>query len=904
MEWYKASIESTASQLSVDLNKGLASEEAEKRLEQHGRNELQEKEKESLLAKIINQLKDFLVLILIGASIVSAFVGEVTDSIVIIAIVIINAILGIVQEGKAEKALEALKKMSSPTARVIRDGHVTTVLASVLVPGDIILLEAGDIIPADVRLIESYNLKIEEASLTGESVPVEKNADISFDEDVSIGDRKNMGYMSTTVTYGRGRGIVIGTGSNTEIGKIATAIEEIKDESTPLQQKLDQLGKWLGSACLIICLLVFIIGVMRGQNILEMFMVAISLAVAAIPEGLPAVVTIVLALGMKRMADRNAIVRKLLAVETLGSVTVICSDKTGTLTQNEMTVVKAYAGGEKFEITGQGYNPTGEFSIGEEVIKPEDNENLKLLLNAGLLCNDSTLEQRVDKTWGIIGDPTEGALTVAAAKAGFEKDEYNRQYKRIAEIPFDSDRKMMTTFHSGYINDKIVSFTKGAPDIILDRCSKCYINGKIEDMTPDIKKKIAEVNSEFARQALRVLAFSYRVFDSLPDDINSESVEKDLIFIGLMGMIDPPRIEVKDAIVKCKQAGIKPVMITGDYKDTAVAIARDLGMMENENAVLTGTQLDMIGDEELKEKVRETSVYARVSPEHKVRIVDALKKNNHIAAMTGDGVNDAMALKRADIGVSMGITGTDVAKGTADMVLMDDNFATIVSAVEEGRIIFSNIRKFVFFLLSCNVGEILIVFLSILLQLPVPLLPIQLLWLNLVTDSFPALALGTEKGEPDIMKVKPRNIKEPIINNAMFVGIAIQSIALTLAVLLAFNWALREYNGDLLIARTVAFTTLILAELIRAYSCRSERYSLFKLGVFTNRIMVIATFVSFVLLLLVIYVPFLQPIFKTYPLSIKDWSEIILYCIIPLLAGEINKLFVNKLLYRHKERTA
>lgn len=900
MEWHKKSIESTASELSVHIDQGLGNEEAEKRLAQYGKNELQEKEKEPLIKKIIDQLKDFLVLILIGASIVSAAVGEVTDSIVIIAIVIVNAILGIVQEGKAEKALEALKKMSSPHAKVIRNGHVTTVPANILVPGDIIILEAGDIIPADVRLIESQNLKIEEASLTGESVPSEKDADVIFDNDVSIGDRKNMGYMSTIVTYGRGKGIVIGTGTHTEIGKIAMAIEEIQDESTPLQQKLDQLGKWLGGACLVICLIVFAIGVMRGQHILEMFMVAISLAVAAIPEGLPAVVTIVLALGMKRMADRNAIVRRLLAVETLGSTTVICSDKTGTLTQNEMTVVKAFTVGDKFEITGQGYNPTGEFSTNGTLIKPESNENLKQLLSAGLLCNDSTLEQRdKDKSWGIIGDPTEGALVVAAAKAGIAKKDYNEKYERIAEIPFDSDRKMMTTFHSGYIQDKIVSFTKGAPDIILDRCSKYYINGRIENLTPEIKNKIAEANSGFAKQALRVLAFSFRVYDSLPNDINSEAIEKDLIFIGLMGMIDPPRNEAKEAIVKCKQAGIKPVMITGDYKDTAVAIALELGLMEDENAVLTGAQLDKMSDDELREKVKETSVYARVSPEHKVRIVEALRQNKHIAAMTGDGVNDAMALKRADIGVSMGITGTDVAKGTADMVLMDDNFATIVSAVEEGRIIYSNIRKFVFYLLSCNVGEILIVFLSLLMQLPVPLLPIQLLWLNLVTDSFPALALGTEKGDPDIMQVKPRDAKEPIMNNVMLTGIVVQSIALTLSVLLAFKWALTAYNGDLLKARTIAFTTLILAELIRAYSSRSERYSIIKLGVFTNRILVIASVVSFLLLLVVLYVPFLQPVFKTYSLSIKDWSEIILYCIIPLLAGELNKLF-----YRLRSKAA
>ena len=890
MSWYKKSIETVASELSVELEKGLSDEEVKSRLAQYGHNELKEKEKEPLIKKIINQLKDFLVLILIGASIVSAAVGEGTDAIVIIAIVIINAVLGVVQEGKAEKALEALKKMSSPHAKVIRNGHITIIEAKDLVPGDIIAIEAGDIMPADIRLIDSANLKIEEASLTGESVPTEKDANMLFEEDISIGDRQNMAFMSTVVTYGRGKGIVTGTGIKTEIGKIAEAIQEIKDESTPLQQKLDQLGKWLGGACLIICLIVFGIGVFRGQDILEMFMVAVSLAVAAIPEGLPAVVTIVLALGMKRMVDRNAIVRRLLAVETLGCVTVICSDKTGTLTQNEMTVVRVYTKEKNYQVSGNGYDPKGDFSVNHVDIEASEDEGLRLLLSSGLLCNDSTLEQKEDNmSWGIVGDPTEGALVVAAAKAGIEKTDYNNKYPRIAEIPFDSDRKMMTTFHKEFLPGKIISFTKGAPDIIINRCSKILRNGNPEDFNQELRDKINHINSTYAKQALRVLAFAYKDYDNLPEKIDSGTIERDLVFIGLMGMIDPARVEAKDAIRICKEAGIKPVMITGDYKDTAVAIALDLGLMEDEKAVLTGSELDNISDDELRNTVENISVYARVSPEHKVRIVEALRQNGHIAAMTGDGVNDAMALKKSDIGVSMGITGTDVAKGTADIVLMDDNFATIVSAVEEGRIIYSNIRKFVFFLLSCNVGEILIVFLSILFQLPVPLLPIQLLWLNLVTDSFPALALGTEKGDPDIMKLQPRNAKEPILNNVMLTGIIVQSIALTISVLLAYIWALRVYNGDLLISRTVAFTTLILAELIRAHSSRSERFSVVKLGIFSNKTLLWASLLSFLLLIIVIYLPFLQDIFKTYPLAINDWTVILILCLIPLIAGEINK---------------
>jgi len=903
LDWYNKGIEAVSEELTVDVKKGLTKEEARKRLEKYGYNELKEKEKEGLLTKIIKQLKDFLVIILIIASIVSWLVGEGADAVVIIAIVVINAILGVVQEGKAEKALEALQKMSAPNARVFREGHIEIIPAKNLVPGDVVLIEAGDSIPADLRLFESVNLKVEEASLTGESVPVEKDASKAFDVEVPLGDRVNMAYMSTIVTYGRGKGIVVNTGTNTQIGKIAEVIQSFQEETTPLQLKLNELGKWLGIICLAVCALVFGIGFLRGGDVLEMFLVAVSLAVAAIPEGLPAVVTIVLALGMKRMVQRNAIVRKLLAVETLGCVTVICSDKTGTLTQNEMTVVKAFAGGKTFKVTGKGYTPVGDFSIGEDRVDPAADEELRLLLSSGVLCNDSTLEKKDEQEdlWGIVGDPTEGALIVAGAKAGFEKAQMNEDYSRVEEIPFDSARKMMTTFHKDFIKNKIVSFTKGAPDIILARCTKIIIGGSVQPMTDEHRKQIEKVNSEFASEALRVLAFTYREYDSLPESIDSDNIEKDLVFIGLMGMIDPARVEAFDAIKTCKQAGIKPVMITGDYKDTAVAIAKDLGLMEEGSGVLTGAELDKMSDEELKSKIDNISVYARVSPDHKVRIVDTLRQKGHIAAMTGDGVNDAMALKKSDIGVSMGITGTDVAKGTADIILMDDNFATIVSAVEEGRIIYSNIRKFVFFLLSCNVGEILIVFISILLNLPVPLIPIQLLWVNLVTDSFPALSLGTEKGDPDIMKQKPRDTKEPILNRTMLFGIIVQSVALTASVLLAYVWAINKYAGGLNtitdtgleMARTVAFTTLICAELVRAYSSRSERYSVIKLGLFSNRVLVWATLISLALLMAVLYIPFLQPIFKSYPLSVNDWLVVGSLCIIPLLAGEINKLVLR-----------
>lgn len=904
LNWYNKSVNAVSQELQLDASSGLSSEQAAERLAKHGANELKEKQGESLFTKIIKQLKDFLVIILIGASIVSGIVGEISDAIIIIAIVIINAVLGVVQEGKAEQALAALKKMSSPNARALRNGTLQIIPARELVPGDVVLIEAGDSIPADLRLIESVNLKVEEASLTGESVPVDKDAQAVFNTDMPIGDRKNMAFASTVVTYGRGKGIVVGTGTETQIGKIAEAIQSYKDETTPLQQKLNELGKWLGMGCLAVCILVFTIGLIRGGDLFEMFLVAVSLAVAAIPEGLPAVVTIVLALGMKRMVQRNAIVRKLLAVETLGCVTVICSDKTGTLTQNEMTVVKSYAGGNTYSVTGQGYNPTGDFYVQNQKIILDEDQNLKLLLALGVLANDASLEQKDPKEnqWGIIGDPTEGALVTVAAKGRMDKSEMNQSYNRIAELPFDSDRKMMTTFHKDFVENKVVSFTKGAPDIILGRCTKYFKDGSILEMTKEQLKQISEINSQFASGALRVLAFAYRTYDALPSSITSEEIENDLIFVGLMGMIDPARVEALDAIRTCRKAGIKPVMITGDYKDTAVAIAKELGLMREGDKVLTGSDLDQIADQELYNDIDNISVYARVSPEHKVRIVETLRRKGHIAAMTGDGVNDAMALKRADIGVSMGITGTDVAKGTADIILMDDNFATIVAAVEEGRIIYSNIRKFVFFLLSCNIGEILIIFLSILFNLPVPLVPIQLLWVNLVTDSFPALALGTEKGEPDIMNQKPRDAKEPVLNKVMITGITVQSLALFGAVMGAYLWALNKYSGSffepseqgLMIARTIAFTTLILAELIRAYSSRSERYSIIKLGVFSNRSMVTASLVSFLLLIAVIYVPFLEPIFETYALQLIDWAVIGILCMVPLLAGEINKFILTK----------
>ncbi|NMB07963.1 MAG: calcium-transporting P-type ATPase, PMR1-type [Tissierellia bacterium] len=891
MEWYKLTAEELKTKLNTHKDKGISNLEAKNRLEKYGLNELKEEARKSLLYKILAQFKDFLVIILIIASIISYIVGEKVDAIVILAIVIINALLGLYQEGRAEKALEALKKMTSPNAKVIREGNTTVVPANSLVPGDIVLLDAGDIVPSDLRLIESSNLKIDESSLTGESLAVEKNAEITWDREVSLGDRNNMAYMSTIVTYGRGKGIVVETGHNTEIGKIATMIQGYEDDTTPLQKKLDQLGKYLGIACIIVCVLVFGIGMLQGRDLLDMFMIAISLAVAAIPEGLPAIVTIVLALGMNNMVKRNAIIKKLLAVETLGCTTTICTDKTGTLTQNEMTVVKVYTDGKTFNITGTGYEPKGEFTIDGNFVETKESINLNRLISIATLCNDASLD-KTPEGYKIVGDPTEGALITLGGKGGVSKEDINEKFPRIGEIPFDSDRKMMTTFHDNFFPEKIVSFTKGAPDIIISRCNSILINGETIPLTDEIRKDLLNQNTRFSKSALRVLGFAYKEYNEMPSEIQQNIVENNMVFVGLVGMIDPPREEAKEAIKLCKEAGIDTYMITGDYKETAFAIAKELGIAENENEAIMGSELNNLSDEDLKNIVKEKKVYARVSPEHKVKIINGLKANGEIVAMTGDGVNDALALKRADIGVAMGITGTDVAKNTAEVILTDDNFTSIVAAVEEGRVIYDNIKKFVFFLLSCNIGEILIILISILLNLPVPLIPIQLLWLNLITDSFPALALGVEKGDSEIMKAPPRDPNESIMDKNMIRAIVLQSGAIAIASLLAYRWGLKTYGIDkLIIVRTIVFATLISAELLRAYSSRSRKHSIFEIGVFSNKTLNYAVLFSFFLLIMVIYIPFFQTIFHTYPLGIKDWQIILLYAFFPLVVGEINKLF-------------
>jgi len=895
--WYLLSIEETARELGTDSKKGLSNAEAAKRLEQYGPNELAHKEGPSVLEMFIEQFKDFMIVILIIASIVSIMVGELVDSLVIIGIVILNACLGVYQEYRANQAMEALKKMSAPNAQVIRDGKVLRIPAVELVPGDLVVLETGDYVPADIRVTESVNLKVEEAALTGESVPVEKYADAKLEGDIGLGDQINCGFMSTLVTYGRGQGLVTSTGMNTVMGKIAEMIQEDDEEDTPLQKKLAQLGKVLGTACLVICGVVFVMGLLRGEPIIEMFMTAVSLAVAAIPEGLPAVVTIVLSLGMQRMVKHNSIMKKLHAVETLGSTTVICSDKTGTLTQNQMTIVKMYVPGAEITVTGEGYNPNGKFLIDDKTYELCREPAIRRLLEIQVLCNDSRLEQDEQGAWKILGDPTEGAMIVAAAKAGMEKDAMNEEQPRMQEIPFDSKRKLMTTFHKN-AQGEVLAYTKGAPDILVSQCTRIMRrDGSIEQITAQDVEDILAENKKLASQALRVLAMAFRPLNEVPDHPTPEECEKDLVFTGLVGMIDLPRVEAIEAIKVCKKAGIRVVMITGDYKDTAAAVARDLGIIESEAQVLAGADLNKMDDAQLREAVKTVNVFARVSPEHKVRIVQAVKENGAIAAMTGDGVNDAPALKRADIGIAMGITGTDVTKETADMVITDDNFASIVAAVEEGRVIFSNIRKFVFFLMSCNVGEILIIFVTMILGWPIPLLPIHLLFVNLITDSLPALALGTEKGEPGLMEEPPRDPDAPILDKDMVISIAVQSIVLTCAVLGSFYYANLHYGhleNHLDIARTYAFVTIIIGELLRAYPARSEKLNLWQIGVFSNRNMNLSLIGSFITMTLVMSIDSVRELFKLAPFHMHDVEVVLLFGLMPAFFGELVKFIRRK----------
>lgn len=853
---------------------GLSDEEAATRLERYGKNELAEGKKKTLLAKFLEQFKDVMVIILLIASAFSGFMGEITDTIIILLVVLINAVLGVLQESKAEKALDALKKMSSPYAKVKRSGEVRQVKAEELVPGDIVLLEAGDYVPSDLRLIDSASLKIEEAALTGESVPSEKFIQEIDKHDTPLGDRKNMAYLGSSITYGRGSGIVCATGMDTEVGKIAGYISKQESEATPLQQKLSEMGKFLTVGIIAIAVVIFIVGVLRGRSTLEMFLTAVSLAVAAIPEGLPAIVTIVLALGVQKMARRNAIIRKLPAVETLGCTEIICSDKTGTLTQNKMTVKEIF--------------------LGKKLIKAEEslaeNPDAGIFMQVMTLCNDSKVS-RIDETnANVLGDPTETALVTYGFLKGFLKDKMEEAMPRKEEIPFDSDRKLMSTVNE--INGNLRVMTKGAPDVLLQRCTSILMNGKVEPLDESSLNDIKNANSSMAGKALRVLAMAYKEVDAVPQGMTSESVESQLVFVGLVGMIDPPREEVKEAVRICREAGIRPVMITGDHRDTAAAIAKELNIISSDAEVITGSELDKIGEKDFYEKVTKYSVYARVSPEHKVRIVKAWKDRGKIVAMTGDGVNDAPALKTSDIGVGMGITGTDVAKGVSDMVLSDDNFATVVFSVEEGRKIYSNIRKSIQFLLSANMGEVITLFLATMFNWTI-LFPIHILWINLVTDTFPALALGVEKAEKDIMKQRPRKAKSSIFSDGIGFNIIYQGILEGIITLAAYSLGSKWYSED--IAITMAFATLGLIQLTHSLNVRSNTKSAFSLGLFSNPYLIGANILSAALLVLVIIIPGLNSIFKVQHLTLEQWLAVILASVTIIPAVEIAKIIRNKI---------
>lgn len=884
-KWFSKSGEDVANFFETDMIKGLSSEQVEEKRSVYGTNEIVSKNKKSIAKMILEQFQDFMIIILIIAAVISGVVGQsngegFTDSIIILVIVILNAVIGVIQELKAQKSLESLKNLSAPHSKVIRDGKLQDLESKYLVPGDIVVLETGDYVPADLRLIEAVNLKTQEAALTGESLPVEKTTEKIDKEDIGIGDRLNQAFSSSLVTYGRGKGIVVSIGMQTEVGKIATMLDSVDDSETPLSRRLEALGKTLGIAALVICLVIFAVGsFVHGREIFEMFMTAVSLAVAAIPEGLPAISTIVLSIGVQRMVKRNAIIRTLPSVETLGSATVICSDKTGTLTQNKMTVEKIFYNNEIFGVEEKKYN------VGD---------HLRLLMNSMILCNDTKVTKEGEE-FKLAGDPTETALVDLGIKLNMLKTTMDDENPRVEEIPFDSERKLMSTVNN--TNQGLFVYTKGGVDEILSKCSKIYLDNQEMALSAENINYIKQVNEEMAKGALRVLAMAYKRVDKVPTRNEMNNLESELVYIGMVGMIDPARPEAKEAVEKCKTAGIKPVMITGDHKVTAMAIAKDIGILENESEAITGSELEKMPQEELEKNVKNYSVYARVSPEHKVRIVKAWQSQGEVVAMTGDGVNDAPALKTADIGAAMGIVGTDVAKEAADVVLTDDNFATIVSAVEEGRRIYDNILKAVQYLLSSNIGEIIVLFVATMFGwLAEPLLPIHILWINLVTDSLPALALSVDPAEKDIMKRKARKDKN-IFSKGMTFRVIYQGIMVGVLTLLAFCIGCRFDFASLanpevaMTAQTMAFAVLAMSELVHAYNVRSNKESIFKLKLKTNMVLVLATLVSLLLMVVVLGVPVLQGMFEVTELSITNWVWVILLSLAPLTIVEILKLF-------------
>lgn len=898
--WHAMTSEDVLQQLSVNPADGLTSDEVLQRLAQTGRNVLAEAPPEPIWKKFLNQFRDLVIWILIFAAVISGLMKEWADTLAILAIVVLNGIIGFLQEERAERALAALQKLSSPMAKVLRGGSLQSIAASELVPGDCIELEAGDNIPADTRLLTAYGFAVQEAALTGESMPAEKDAKSQLAEEGAVGDRQNMAYMGTVTAAGKATAVVVATGMNTELGRIAGLLQRSERDLTPLQRRLTDLGKVLVGVCLSIVVVIFFLHLSRGEGVLETLLISVSLAVAAVPEGLPAVVTLTLALGLQRMAKRNALVRKLPSVETLGSVTVICSDKTGTLTRNEMTVREIITGSVSFHLTGAGYSPRGQFHkrgptsgtahspTGGLAVNPEAESDLMQLLITSARCNNATVSQLGDgdEAWQVIGDPTEGSLIVAAMKAGIKV--HSDGHKTLLEIPFDSERKAMSVVVQDR-DGQVVMHTKGAPEIILSKCVSERRGSSVEPLTEDRRNQIMRSSSELAAQAFRVLAFAYRDQFDLPVD---QAQEADLIFVGLVGMIDPPREEAREAVRKCLQAGIRPVMITGDHPETALAIARELQIAGLDSRVMTGQQLDCISDTELTAVADAISVFARVSPEHKLRVVKALKRNGHVVAMTGDGVNDAPAVKAADIGIAMGVTGTDVTKEASDMILMDDNFASIVNAVEEGRGIFDNIQKFVHFLLACNTGEVLLMFIAALIGWPLPLVAIQILWINLVTDGLPALALGMEPPEWDIMTRPPRPPEEAVLSRRRGLLILFHGSLVAAVSALGFWLIFRGDIANLVRARTVTFAIAAFSQLFFAVGCRSQRYTMPELGLFTNPYLIGAVAVSGLLQLSVMTLPFAQPVFEVATHLTWEWLLILVLSMAPVTVIEFAKMFL------------
>ena len=875
---------------SLDTTKeGLSSTGARNRLKKYGLNKIVGKKTKGPLEIFLSQFKSFLIAILIVASIVSFSIGAVVDAAVILVIVVLNAVLGFIQEYRAEKAVEALEKLAAPKARVIRDGKEQVIKSEEIVPGDILVLEQGDMVPADARLIEAHSLQVDESALTGESVSSDKDIELIKVKTI-LADRKNCVYKNTIVTHGSAKAVVFGTGSNTELGKIAHLIQEAEEKQTPLQKSLADVAKTLGVAVIFISILVFSLEIYRGglANIFDAFLTAVALAVAAVPEGLPAVITITLALGLERLVKSNAIVRKLPAVETLGSTNFICTDKTGTLTENQMTVRKIYTNTQFFDVEGEGYDPKGAFKLDGEVIDPKKDKHAELLIRIGALSNTATLIKD-KKGWNITGDPTEGSLVVLGAKAKLAKEELLKTYKKVGELSFDADRKRMSTIHS--VGKDKIAFVKGAPDVMLQHCSKIFEKGKVRSMTKADREHILHSIDDMAKDALRVLGLAYKDVSNLKK-YTTDAVEKDMIFVGLVGMMDPPRPEAREALRLCKQAGIKVAMVTGDHRLTAEAIGKNLGLVGAHAKAISGEELSKMSDKELYKIVDKIGVYARVSPEHKVRIVKALQKKGNVVAMTGDGVNDAPALKNADIGVAMGLRGTDVAKEAADMILEDDNFATIVQAVKEGRVVYSNIRKFLRFLLSSNLGEVFTIFGASLLGFPLPLLAVQILWMNLLTDGLPAVALSVDPPSKGIMNEKPRKpgdhpIDRPMIRNMLLVGFTMMA-----ATLVIYNRALSS-GVPLEHAQTMAFSALVMTQLVRVFSSKTDQ-SLFKGDLLNNKYLLGAVGVSLLLQLVVVYAPFLQPLFYTSSLSLMDWVLIAMVSVSVLVVVELEKFFIRQ----------